>query len=308
MKKFIPIVVILSVLALICAGIFVGYAINSTDDADVYDYANAGDATDYEQEQVSSAFEASNTIRLLSVNELLAATAVTYVTPVNLVPNIYVTTGLYYDGVIAEDFEFGGTLTVETTIFNNTSSDITAHLIVANFRFDTFIGSTILPMPIPENETESFSIQHQIPYSGVNIVRIMVWEAFPMRPLTMSIELSTDFPSEYTQRRIDVEENREYRIAILGSYVANPNDIITVRFNPEFLEVVDLCDLTWRPVLTAGAVDETNVIITEFNPADGIIRFRVDKPVASDEMLSGVLNVIRFRGLQDGRTNIGINN
>ncbi|MDQ2085833.1 dockerin type I repeat-containing protein [Herbivorax sp. ANBcel31] len=76
--------------------------------------------------------------------------------------------------------------------------------------------------------------------------------------------------------------------------------IYTVTYNPDVLEVVDLCSETYEKVLTPKWVEGTDIEILEFKPDEGMFIFSSEKFFYVDKGLSGALNSVKFKSKADG--------
>ncbi|MCX7920800.1 MAG: hypothetical protein N3B21_02065 [Clostridia bacterium] len=92
----------------------------------------------------------------------------------------------------------------------------------------------------------------------------------------------------------------------LGLTAGNITDFsqytLTVTYNPEIMDVVDLCALSAKNELTKGKIEGTDITIVEFAP--GKITFVVDKVVTPGESWTGVINAIKFKAKVTGGTTI----
>lgn len=92
----------------------------------------------------------------------------------------------------------------------------------------------------------------------------------------------------------------------LGLTASNITDFskyaLTVTYNPDVIDVLDLSTLSPKIELAKGKVEGTGITITEYTP--GKIIFVVDKPISPGESWSGVINSIKFNAKITGGTNI----
>jgi hypothetical protein len=93
-------------------------------------------------------------------------------------------------------------------------------------------------------------------------------------------------------------------------YAQNVNDIDTARFtityNPDELDVVDLCGSTYDNELTTGSIDGTNIEIVQFTPGKIVIMINATEPVQG---FSGTVDLMVFRSKINGPVSLtyGIN-
>ena len=104
-----------------------------------------------------------------------------------------------------------------------------------------------------------------------------------------------------------VEENKIYTLLFTADNITGSKTIsYKVEYDKEVLELIDPCGITEEIETETGLVTGTDIEITEINTADGIIRFIANKTIPATLVWSGVLNAIRFKGIQTATTKIKI--
>jgi alpha-tubulin suppressor-like RCC1 family protein len=77
---------------------------------------------------------------------------------------------------------------------------------------------------------------------------------------------------------------------------------MVVTYNPDVIEVTDLCTLSEQIETEAGKIEGTEIEILEFTP--GSIVFKVTKVITPGEAWTGVINSIKFKAKETGGTTI----
>jgi len=102
------------------------------------------------------------------------------------VQELVVNTRLLYNNVIYDEpiLRRGQTLRVETSVCNGTGEPIEPMLIIAAFNNGVFIGSRTetATSPLPNSQTLNLDIEFPILATGVDEVRVLVWEKTTMTP------------------------------------------------------------------------------------------------------------------------------
>ena len=98
---------------------------------------------------------------------------------------------------------------------------------------------------------------------------------------------------------------QDYLIVVSGNDIVNPGDIITLEYDSSHLSILDLCALTPVNNTTVGQIAGTSIEVTSLGA--GTIRelkFKVNKTLGSNILLSGILNAIKFNALKNGTTTV----
>lgn len=100
-----------------------------------------------------------------------------------------------------------------------------------------------------------------------------------------------------TAYKIDIIDGQEYNIAFTGWNIANlDKNKYLIEYNPDELDVLDLCSLTKLKELSIGNITGTNIQMIEFTK--GRIVFKINEDVPSGYGWRGVLDVIKFKALK----------
>jgi hypothetical protein len=104
---------------------------------------------------------------------------------------------------------------------------------------------------------------------------------------------------------LNINNGAVHNVVVTGKNIRG-NSEITVIYDPEYLDVYDLCSLTFNKELMVGTIAGADIEITGFNPNVGIIQFKINENNLDGKVFSGVLNTIAFRAKKDGVTYISI--
>ena len=107
-------------------------------------------------------------------------------------PSITVDTSILYNNVYHEAVLLPNqTLLIETSITNGTTASINATLMIAVYNQGKMIDFKIsAAQSVPgNNQSRSFNLSYVIPNSGVDEVKVFVWDTITMRPYAFPTEL-----------------------------------------------------------------------------------------------------------------------
>ncbi len=98
-------------------------------------------------------------------------------------------------------------------------------------------------------------------------------------------------------------QNKDLDLGLTATNVVDFDDyLMTVNYNPDVLEVVDLSSFTAKKEVTAGIIGTTGIEILSHE--SGRISFKVSKDIEEGYSWTGVLNNIVFNGQISGGTTI----
>lgn len=101
---------------------------------------------------------------------------------------------------------------------------------------------------------------------------------------------------------IEAEAGQEYRIALTAMGMQEFKGMkIVLKYNPEEVEIIDLCEETKEIELESGNIPGTDIAIIH---ADGRIELEVDKMIAAGKAWTGVMNTILIKSRISGHVNI----
>jgi len=131
---------------------------------------------------------------------------------------------------------------------------------------------------------------HTYRVRGKNITGVTAWSD--------SITKSTTSPSY----ELECAKDQEFDFSLLAANVQDFGDItFVVTYNPEELEVMDLCEFTAGKDTAAGTIPGTNIAVTV---KEGRIEYRVNESINPGTAWSGEISVIVFRAKKNGKTSI----
>jgi len=132
-------------------------------------------------------------------------------------------------------------------------------------------------------------------------VKIFIWDTFStMRPLDELRQIEELNPQSSQKTILVSKSNNQifnfYMYSGDKKNVAGKSHIIS--YNPERIQAVDLCGLSYEVELSTGAIENTDIIVDEFNPTIGKIVYKFNYDVQANERITGINNMIKFKALQ----------
>lgn len=110
-------------------------------------------------------------------------------------------------------------------------------------------------------------------------------------------------PISFIEYSINLKKDELVDIIFTASGINNlKSRTFTLSYNPQNLEVVDLCTLTGENDTSTGAISGTDITILEYSP--GTIKMMINKGINENEIWSGVVNTIKFRAKIGGKSGI----
>ena len=120
--------------------------------------------------------------------------------------------------------------------------------------------------------------------------------------ITAPDESELGLASEF-ELNINILENDILVITFSTSYIQSFSGTqYVLTYDPDILEILDLCSLTLEAELETGAIQGRDITIVSFS--DEEIVFTVNKTIPQGKVWSGVLNVFRMVALDDGDTTL----
>ena len=102
---------------------------------------------------------------------------------------------------------------------------------------------------------------------------------------------------------IDCTEGDEFNLILSAKDIQDLNAYtFTVNYDPQDLDVLDLCGLTSRLDLNTGSITATDINIVQFEP--GTIVFTKASTSQSFEVWTGIVNAVRLKAKQSGHMTI----
>ena len=134
---------------------------------------------------------------------------------------------------------------------------------------------------------------HTYRVRGKNITGVTAWSD--------STTKSTTSPAY----EVNCTQGEEFGFSLLASNVQDFGDIIfVVTYNPDELEVVDLCDFTAGKDAITGTISGTNIAVTV---KEGRIEYKINESINPGTTWSGEISTIVFRAKWDGKVQINFN-
>jgi subtilisin family serine protease len=96
---------------------------------------------------------------------------------------------------------------------------------------------------------------------------------------------------------INIEQKKEINLIFTGENIKQTSEQLnyTITYNPQDLEVTDLCGITIEKEMTQVQIPEIGIEITEYNPTEGEIKYTINKTIEEGKMWSGIINSIKFK-------------
>jgi hypothetical protein len=131
---------------------------------------------------------------------------------------------------------------------------------------------------------------HTYRVRGKNITGVTAWSD--------SITKSATSPSY----EIECTKDQEFDFSLLASNVQDFGDItFVVTYNPDELEVVDLCEFTALKDTNTGNIPRTNITVTI---KEGRVEYKVNESINPGTTWSGEISTIVFRAKTDSKVQI----
>ena len=134
---------------------------------------------------------------------------------------------------------------------------------------------------------------HTYRVRGKNITGVTAWSD--------SITKSTTSPAY----ELECTKEQEFNFSLLAANVQDFGDItFVVTYNPDELEVVDLCEFTAGKDTTTGTIPGTNLAVTV---KEGQIEYKVNESINPGTTWSGEISTIVFKSKTNSKVQINFN-
>ena len=141
---------------------------------------------------------------------------------------------------------------------------------------------------VDENLTPGTAHTYRV--RGKNITGVTAWSD--------SITKSTTSPAY----EVNCTQGEEFDFSLLAANVQDFGEItFVVTYNPDELEIVDLCEFTSEKDVATGIIAGTNITVTVIK---GRIEFKVNESIIPGTTWSGEISTIVFRTKTDGKASI----
>jgi uncharacterized repeat protein (TIGR02543 family) len=123
--------------------------------------------------------------------------------------------------------------------------------------------------------------------------------------ITANATLYAKWTSANTAQTLSITNGNTYLVNVNVENVTTFTGVTyTITYDSTKLQISDLCTFTYQKETVTGAIAGTGITIT--GASSGIITFTVDKSIPSGSKWTGVLNILEFKALTTGSTNINI--
>lgn len=197
--------------------------------------------------------------------------------------------------------ETGDNLCVQYAITNteNTAQSVLLALGIYDLQ-GCFLDVAVISDVVGVGETKNIEKDLTI-NSNECYIKAMLWDGVnSLRPLHDAVKIGGKLVNvSVVTAMVDCVLNKEINLVTTAENMP-PNDDgqYTITYNPSKLELIDLCSLTYKKELTAGAINGTSITIVSVDTSKGEIVFK--NPNADMENVSKVLNSVKFKGLVSG--------
>lgn len=176
-------------------------------------------------------------------------------------------------------------------------------------KWDTVEGSTSYDIEIDGNihtnvsTTEYIHARLQPNTEHIFRIRSKDQETEGMWSGEVVVKTLASKPISFIEYSINLKEDELVDIIFTASGIKDlKSRTFTLSYNPQNLEVVDLCTLTGENDTATGAISGTDITILEYSP--GTIKMMINKGIDENEIWSGVVNTVKFRAKVGGKSDI----
>ncbi len=139
-----------------------------------------------------------------------------------------------------------------------------------------------------EGSGDNFKMLYKLDENKTYYLRVSNASANGLGIYNVEVKLKTIVPT------IIKTEKSEFTLVISAKDIENVNNRkIKVTYDPNEVDVIDLCAITQEKDLNAGEIQGTNLSIKSFN--QGEIVFSINNEISSGKIWSGTLNSIKFK-------------
>lgn len=239
------------------------------------------------------------TISQNEINNVLMSTGL-------IQPNLNISANYYInDNLITGDFQnenicAGDELNASYSITNQGNASQEVHLILCLYDDNhRLLNTSITSETVMANETRTVEETLLIGNDVDNCyAKVLLWDSLSgLYPLYNPVQIgNVNVSQNVSSATVECVLNKEYNlVTTVENMHFNDDGIYTIKYNPDALQVIDLCSLTYKKELEVGTISGTNITILSVNPVSGEIVFK--NPNTNDSSVSKVLNSIKFKGL-----------
>lgn len=221
----------------------------------------------------------------------------------NIVERFYINNTEVTGDYASQNIKANDNLFASYSITNTGTASQSVQLILCVYNLDgRLLDMAVISDTILSNETKDIEKGLTV---GANVTgcyaKVFLWDGLStLRPLHDTLQIgSQDVSVEVATATVDCVLNKEYNlVTTVENMPTNDDGQYTITYNPSKLELIDLCSLTYKKELSAGAINGTNITIVSVDTSKGEIVFK--NPNAENGNVSKVLNTFKFKGLVSG--------
>lgn len=188
---------------------------------------------------------------------------------------------------------------IEYNVYNGNAENKSISLIAALYYNGVLCDLQIQPLYISSQANVSESIVLPLPDNNENYsVKLMVWDGLgTIRPIGNAKSVA-DLDNYSREKYLYITSNADvgFNIFMNAATVkgANSDMIHTLQYDSSKITPIDLCGFTFEKELSAGIIENSNVIIQGVDLNAGKIQYRFN---LSNGRNTGVTNMVRFKTL-----------
>ena len=194
---------------------------------------------------------------------------------------------------------------IPATPTNVTASSTTTSIMVTWDGVDNVTGYDVeVDGTIMDNGTGTTYLHGSLSPDTQHTYRIRAKNTAGVSGWSNAVTLGTKSSTE--QYNVSCTNNEVFNLMFTASDIQNPDAYtFTITYNPQELDVVDLCGTTPRLDMTTGNIIGTDVQVIQFAP--GTIVFKKITPVQGSQSWSGEVDSIKFKSKISGQSTITYN-
>lgn len=150
---------------------------------------------------------------------------------------------------------------------------------------------------------QTYSVNLSLGSNGSNlIIKVFIWDEF-----SGIIPLAGVFTPTVDKSTISISSiiNKDTIVTLKASNIETfVNRIYTISYDDNYLEMNDAFADTKKLDINIEQIENSDITIVE--NSDGILSFTVNKNIPENNLWTGILNKVKFKGTQDGISTITI--
>lgn len=188
---------------------------------------------------------------------------------------------------------------IEYNVYNGNAENKSISLIAALYYNGVLCDLKTQPLYISSQANVSESVVLPLPDNNENYsVKLMVWDGLgTIRPIGNAKSVA-DLDNYSREKYLYITSNADVGFNIFMNAVtvkgANSDMIHTLQYDSSKITPIDLCGFTFEKELSAGTIENSNVIIQGVDLNAGKIQYRFN---LSNGRNTGVTNMVRFKTL-----------